>query len=226
MKNLILASQSPRRKQILSLITDNKIEVIPANIPEKAFSALARTPDELVTKLAQSKAKKALAIILGAKKDKFGPDFVIVAGDTVGILVLNQDNWQILEKPENRQQAKEMLLKMRDREHYIFSGVCVLNPISQQVLLGYQKSTVIFRNFSQKDLDKYLDSNKWQDKAGSYGIQDPEFDFVKSFEGSFTNIVGLPVEKTVDLLTQAGIKIKTDWQKIITSEFKISSDKL
>lgn len=167
--NIILASQSPRRKDLLKeLIFEFKIEN--PNIDEKINE---ENPVDYVTKLAYEKAK---AIKNG--------DIVIAADTTV---YFNG----FLNKPKNFEDSFKMLRSLSGNEHQVFTGVCI--KYKNEYKIFYDITKVIFKDLTDDEIREYILEKSPYDMAGSYGIQN--CNFVKKIEGSYTNVVGLPLEK-------------------------------
>lgn len=177
-KKVILASNSPRRKELLKKITDNFL-VIPACFEE--FSN-AEDPRVYVVELAQNKAKE----VYSSHKDALviGCDTVVDFGGS------------ILGKPVDEADAVRMLKELSDNTHFVHTGVCVL--CSDEEITFCETTAVTFRKLSEEDIRSYVESGGPMDKAGSYGIQ--ECDFVEKFDGSFDNVVGLPTERLAKTL--------------------------
>lgn len=176
---MILASKSPRRKQILEELgytfrieTAKKEEVFDESLPL----------DEALKKVAQAKNEEIRTLF---------PEEVIVSADTI---VCFQD--KILGKPKDVDDAICILSSLSGNTHQVKTGVCVSSPKGIQTIV--ETTDVTFRTLSQEDILAYVDSGKCMDKAGAYGIQ--ETDFVSSISGSYSNVVGLPKKRLVALL--------------------------
>jgi septum formation protein len=256
---IILASQSPRRQQILSwIIGENNFKIIPADINEAALAKLARTPDEMVEKIAIAKAKKVASILsssflkrtdarneqpgdlskirnrqispLERGRPKAGvcltnkliPNSynLIIASDTAIILAQGKDHWQQFGKPKDKQDAKNILKTLSGKTHHVFTGICVITNPKPNLTSAYIKTEVTFKDYTDQDIKNYLNSFHWQDKAGAYAIQEDSIKpkILDHFTGSYTNILGLPAAKTVNLLKDFGVKIKPDWEERIKKE--------
>ena len=179
---LVLASASPRRKEILEeagytfiIRTSDADESLPGGI----------SPEEAVKLLAERKAK--------AVKRK--TDETVIAADTVVAL-----RGKILGKPESEQDAFDMLRSLSGRTHEVYTGVCVLNE--KRCMLFSDKSLVEFRDLSDEEINEYIESGEPMDKAGAYGIQGKASAFAKVVSGSFYNVVGLPIEKLSGILRE------------------------
>ena len=171
---IILASESPRRKELIKKIT-KEFTVIPANIDESVLHIPAcDLPGEL-SKL------KAYDVFTKYPNDK------VLACDTVVII-----DGQILGKPHSKEQAKEMLQKLSGRKHVVISGYTIISK--EKEVTRTVRTYVYFNKLSNELIDAYIATGSPMDKAGAYGIQDQEFDLVNHIEGSFDNVIGLPTE--------------------------------
>jgi len=185
MKPIILASQSPRRKQLLEL-AGLSFEVIPANIDETAFSQLA--PENAVLSSAKAKAQ-SIAVQY--------PDRWIIAADTIVVI----DN-QILGKPTSKENAREMLKRLSDRMHQVFTGFTISSKNENKTFYDIVKTDVCFKQLRDNEIEWYLQTNEPYDKAGAYAIQGIGAFMVRTIDGSYTNVVGLPVCEVIELLIQ------------------------
>lgn len=171
---LILASESPRRRELIKKITKD-FTVIPSNVDE---SILHITPHDLPGELSKLKAYSVFS--------KY-PNDTVLSCDTVVIL-----GNELMGKPKTPEQAKEMLRKLSGKKHVVISGYTFINKnveITRSV-----KTYVYFNELPDELIDSYVKSGSPMDKAGAYGIQDSEFNLVNHIEGSFDNVIGLPVE--------------------------------
>lgn len=171
---IILASESPRRKELIKKIT-KEFTVIPANIDE---SILHIPACDLPGELSKLKAYDVFA--------KY-PNDKVLACDTVVII-----DGQILGKPHSKQQASEMLHKLSGRKHVVISGYTIISK--EKEVTRTVRTYVYFNKLSDELIDRYIATGSPMDKAGAYGIQDQEFDLVNHIEGSFDNVIGLPTE--------------------------------
>lgn len=187
---LILASASPRRQQLLKE-AGYAFEVYPSSVDEEDVPR-GLSPGDLAEYLAQRKAQEVA--------DRFA-DAVVLAADTV---VAFADT--VLGKPKDVADARRMLLLLGGTIHGVITGVAVMHAAVDFDVHTRVVSAVHMRPLTEKEIDQYLASDDWQGKAGGYGIQDPD-PFVTRTSGSHTNIVGLPMETTADLLAEAGIRI-------------------
>lgn len=191
---VILASQSPRRAELLRQI-GVQFSIQTADIDE---SPLAGEPSmAYLRRMAESKAR-AVQFEIGSHAQSLSPAPVILAADTIGDL-----DGEVLIKPRDRSDAVAMLQRMSGRSHIVATGVCVL--AGDKCDYVEVKTQVRFRSLSEQEILRYWDSGEPQDKAGAYGIQGLGAVFVERIEGSYSNVVGLPLCETAGLLQDAGV---------------------
>lgn len=183
-KSIILASASPRRKEILSDL-GVKYNVHPADIDEGKISA--STPKTLVKKLAVSKAECVLADY---------KDSIVIGADTIVVY-----RGKVYGKPHDRQNAFDMISTLNGRWHTVYTGVCVVS--NERKIAFKVRSRVKFNKLTEEQIYAYIDECEPYDKAGAYGIQDARI--VEKYKGSYTNIVGFPKEKLAKVLKQVGV---------------------
>ena len=183
MKKLILASKSPRRKELLELLGFN-FDVVVSEVNELASDNLS--PEELVKTLAFQKAKSVF---------KTHPNDVVLGSDTIVVV----DN-EILGKPKNQNQAKEMILKMKNREHQVITGVAILSD--KENIIFSNTSIVHFNDIEEKEIDKYIKTTEPYDKAGGYAIQGWAARYISAIEGNYYTIMGLPLDKVFEGLNK------------------------
>ena len=185
MARIILASSSARRKELLEQV-GLKFEIFSPDIDESV--CIGESADHYVQRLAQQKAQAILAQF---------PDAIVIAPDTS--LVLDH---KIIGKPESKQHAFEIWTALSDRQHDVLSGVCVRssecdpNTIQSMVV----RTQVHFRKLSQLDMEQYWATGEPIGKAGAYAIQGYAAQFIPRIEGSYSNVVGLPLYETMQLL--------------------------
>ena len=179
---IILASASPRRKELISKIFDN-VEFMPQNVDENIKE---NNPKELVKKLSLKKLNNL---------DLKYPDSLIISADTIVVF-----NNKVYGKPKDIEDAVRILSELNGNTHIVYTGVCIYFNGNKDVFV--EESKVTFKQMTPDYIRKYVDEKKPLDKAGAYGVQDNEV--VKSFEGSYTNIVGLPVERLESELKKIG----------------------
>ncbi|TCM65219.1 septum formation protein [Acinetobacter calcoaceticus] len=181
MANLILASSSPRRQELLQQLA-LRFSIHSPDIDESVLEGESAL--NYVERLARSKAKTILAL---------HPDAVILAADTS---VTFAD--QIIGKPDNKQHAFEIWTKLSGQTHAVMTGICVAN--AEKILSAVVTTQVQFQALSLKDMEYYWATGEPVGKAGAYAIQGIAAQFVVSIEGSYSNVVGLPLHETVKLL--------------------------
>lgn len=185
MARIILASSSPRRKELLEQV-GLKFEIFSPDIDESVH--VGESADHYVQRLAEQKAQAILAQF---------PDAIVIAADTS--LVLDH---KIIGKPESKQHAFEIWTALSDRQHDVFSGVCVMssecdpNTVQSMVV----RTQVHFQKLSQLDMEQYWATGEPIGKAGAYAIQGYAAQFIPRIEGSYSNVVGLPLYETLQLL--------------------------
>ncbi len=185
---LILASASPRRRELLSGI-GVEFEVMPADIDESI--------PEHVTDMAEIARDLARQKAVAIAADH--PDRDILAADTIVI-----DGEQILGKPATPDEARTMLRQLRDREHGVSTGVAIYT--NGVVRLGHARTGVQMRDYTDEEIEASIERGDPFDKAGGYAIQDPVFKPVERFDGCYCNVVGLPLVASVTLLIEAGFR--------------------
>ncbi|EZQ01320.1 Maf family nucleotide pyrophosphatase [Acinetobacter sp. Ver3] len=183
MANLILASSSPRRKELLAQL-GLKFDIFSPEIDESVHDG--EQAHDYVRRLAEQKAQVVLAQF---------PDAVVIAADTS----LSLDG-QIIGKPDSKQHAFEIWQSLSGRQHEVLSGLCVA---SQHKTISTVVSTKVdFQSLSHHDMEEYWSTGEPVGKAGAYAIQGIAAKFVPRIEGSYTNVVGLPLHETSQLLNQ------------------------
>ena len=184
---LILGSASPRRLKLLAQIGIVPDEVRPADIDETPI--VGETPRAYVRRLAEAKAR-------AIEPDPF--DVVLCADTTVAV------GTRIMEKPVDRDEAQKFLTLLSGRRHQVITGVAVRK--GSKVSVRDVMTRVRFKRISDAEMTAYLVSEEWQGKAGGYGIQGRAAALIPSINGSYTNVVGLPLAETAALLAGAGIR--------------------
>ncbi len=187
----ILASASPRRKELLRELIDD-FEIIPSLADENVEAA---TPRTLVELLARRKASEVASRLEEGK--------LVIGSDTV-VAIENE----VLGKPKDEADAFRMLSALSGRAHAVYTGVCLAMKRGGQVSVYTRsdKTEVFFRSLSSEWLWEYIRGGSPMDKAGAYGIQDGGL--VERIEGSYTNVVGFPVELVKEMIEKA----KRDWE--------------
>lgn len=184
---LLLASQSPRRAELLKQI-GVAFSQYPVNIDETVQAH--ETPDKYVRRMAQEKSRLGYTRA-GAKKLVLGLDTIVVANDI------------ILGKPKDKTDAIRMLSMLSDNTHRVYTAVAITSATQQKTIVV--ETQVCFGTLSSQQMEWYWQTGEPQDKAGSYGIQGLGGQFVKHITGSYSAVVGLPLYQTRMLLTEFGI---------------------
>jgi septum formation protein len=190
---LVLASASPRRRQLLGR-AGIPFRVVPADIDEAARPG--ETPRELVLRLAGEKAR-AVAAKLGA-----GPPRLVLGSDT--IVVIGED---VLGKPRDPADAVALLGRILGRTHSVLTGVALLDERSGLLRSRCVASQVVMRAASAAEVRVYVAGGEPLDKAGAYALQGEGRKFVERVIGSETNVIGLPLDETLALLREAGLAV-------------------
>ena len=184
---VILASQSPRRIELLKTIIENFL-VIPSKIDEVCDINLS--PEENAIMLGRNKATCVA---------KHHPNNLIIGADTMVVL-----KNKIIGKPTDIENARQILRQLSGQEHEVITGITVVHS---QTLSASQISRVRMKNLSSKDINSYVESGEPMDKAGAYAIQGEGSFLVESYSGSYTNIMGLPMDLLEDLLQKSNFSI-------------------
>lgn len=192
---LILASASPRRRELLTQI-GAEFEIIPAKGEEILTST---KPEQAVLELSRQKAEE----VAGTLSREAG-NIVVLGADTVVALDGN-----ILGKPKDKEDAARMLGMLNGREHSVFTGVTMIarGLDSEQIISFYQETKVFMYPMTSRQIQAYTDTGEPMDKAGSYGIQGKGAVYIEKIAGDYNNVVGLPVAAIYQKLEKTGIEI-------------------
>lgn len=197
---LVLASGSPRRIELLAQAGIEPDHIHPADIDEEPERA--EHPRSLARRLSR---EKAIAAYEKLKDDpNYAGSFVLAADTVVAV------GRRILPKAEMIDEARECLRLLSGRTHKVFTGVCLVLPNGnlRQTLV---ETRLRFERLSRLQIDAYLASGEWRGKAGGYAIQGLAGSFVVKLVGSYSNVVGLPLQETVNLLADAGYPVYQNW---------------
>ena len=189
---LVLASESPRRRDLLAQVGITPDHVAPADIDETPLKD--ETPRRFVLRLAHAKATAVAALHPNA--------YVLAADTTVAV------GRRILNKPEDEAESRRMLTLMSGRVHRVFTGVAVVAP-DGRVGERVGEARLHFKRLTQQEIDAFIASDEWRGVAGGYRIQGRAAGFVTAFEGSHTAVVGLPLYETRMLLEGLGWRAPT-----------------
>lgn len=190
MRNIILASASPRRKQLLEW-ADITFEIMVADTDESFSNSLPK--EDIAIHIATNKA----LVVKGKLNSK--KDAIIIAADTIVVL-----NGEVINKPADRDEAIAILQKLSGQIHHVITGVCILSEKKSSQFS--EKTEVEFHPISLSQIEYYVDHYKPYDKAGAYAIQEwIGVTAVKAINGDFYNVMGLPVSRVVKELEQFGL---------------------
>lgn len=189
-RKLILASASPRRKELLNNLGLD-FEVCPADIDESVLPS-----EDVAAYPLRIAMKKALAVAAEKK------DAVVLAADTAVIV-----DDEILGKPKSEAEAKTMLKKLSGREHVVITGIGLVDTGSGRTLSCAEQTIVYFHPLKETEIDAYLASGEPMDKAGAYGIQGLGALLIRRLEGDYFNVMGLPISKLYRLLQNLDVDI-------------------
>ena len=187
MKKIVLASGSPRRREILS-DAGLDFDVYISGADEDSINPDGISHSVYVQEIALLKARDAAKSISGS-------DSIIISADTI---VVCDD--QIMGKPKDRQDAFCMLKKLSGNSHSVFTGICVWRAKDAFSVCSSVETKVKFKNLTDEKINKYISSGESDDKAGAYGIQGKGAAFVNEVNGDYLNVVGLPLLKLLDIL--------------------------
>ena len=183
MKKIVLASKSPRRQELMSLLPF-EFTVDTGDTNEVMRSYLS--PSDNAKNLARQKAKE---------RAEFHPDAIIIGCDT--IVACGEE---IFGKPKDERDAAIMLKKLSAKDHYVYTGVCILD--GRQEISFVEATKVKFRRLTDEEIFNYVKSGEPMDKAGAYGIQGKAAIFISGIEGDYYSVVGLPVCRLTEELTK------------------------
>ncbi len=191
---LILASNSPRRKQLLAL-TELKFIISAPDVDESQHEN--ELPANYVLRLAETKAR--------AMAETADADQIILAADTTVV-----DGLDILGKPKDSAEAVKMLTQLRGRTHQVYTGAALLRVSDGYLLTELGVTDVPMRNYSDKEIRNYVATGDPLDKAGAYAIQHPEFSPVENMAGCYASVMGLPMCHVTRMLRKMDIQLKAD----------------
>lgn len=182
-RKLILASSSPRRKQLLSDANVRFEICIPSNVNEESQSP---DPVEHVLSVSRAKAESVSPQIT---------EGIILGADTIVVL-----SGEILGKPRDKREAFAILKKLSGRTHTVYTGVTLVNKLNGKTLSDYDSTEVTFNPLEESKIESYIETGEPMDKAGAYGIQGMGAFLVKEIKGNLDNVIGLPTEKLKEIL--------------------------
>jgi septum formation protein len=194
MDKIILASSSPRRKELLDQ-AGIPFTVMPSSVDESSVK-LSGTPEKMAEQLAHAKALDIAEKLTGG---------IVVGADTI---VVCDD--EVFGKPIDDDDAFRMLKKLNGREHFVITGVSVINAADGYEKTAHEKTKVMFAKLSDGEILSYIHTGEPRGKAGAYAVQGKGALLVKGIEGCYSNVVGLPLRKLSDMLSIFNINVITE----------------
>lgn len=198
-RQIILASISPRRKQLMELLKI-KFKVVDSRYRE-VMSPHMRHGD-LVKFLALGKAQAAAKKYMDSRLRGNGKGAIIIAADSMVSF-----RGKIIGKPKTVTQARLMLKNFSGKAHYLITGAVVMDASTKQVLTAISKTKIFFKKLSEQDISDYVNSGEPFDKAGGYNLQAGGFNLLAKIEGDFTNALGLPMGFVFNALEKLGVNV-------------------
>ncbi|MSU02858.1 Maf family protein [Tissierella pigra] len=186
MEKIILASSSPRRKEILNRFNLNPL-IVEAKIEEK--KSYNESPEQVAMALA---FEKALWVC-----NKFNNEEVVIGADTIVVL-----GNRILGKPKDEEDAFRILSLLNNKEHSVITGISIIRANTNIKIIDYESTLVRFRHLSEEQIKRYINTKEPMDKAGAYGIQGYGEVLVEKIDGCYSNVVGLPLGRLDYLLNK------------------------
>ncbi|MGW8443040.1 Maf family protein [Paenibacillus sp. S33] len=191
---IILASTSPRRKELLAFLR-LPFEVVPSHADESTPESW--TPQQIVETLA---ARKAEAVVNTATQSKEAG--LVIGSDTIVVL-----DGSVLGKPADHADAVRMLTSLQGRTHRVYTGVACIHTGTGEMLVRHRQTEVTMKPLSQEQIVAYVNTGEPSDKAGAYGIQGMGATLVESIQGCYFNVVGLPLSLLSDMLSDFGVNV-------------------
>jgi MAF protein len=189
-EEIILASASPRRRELFTLFK-LPYRCVSANLNENQLPD--ENPTDYVTRLALQKGEAINA------------ENLVLSADTIVVF-----EGEVLGKPANDQEAREMLKRMRGKPHSVLTALALRQKSSRLLLQDICLTQVLMRSYSDSDIESYIQSDDYRDKAGGYAIQHKDFHPVAAVQGCYANVMGLPLCNLACLLQKAGIAVEVD----------------
>lgn len=188
--SVVLASGSPRRRELLEMLRVPGLEIVPSHGAE--CPPEGATPEETVKALARAKAAEVA--------EHRAAEDVIIGADTLVVL-----DGEMLGKPRSEDMAREMLRALSGRSHEVWTGVCLIR--AGEELAEAERTVVSFRALEDREIDAYIATGEPMDKAGAYGAQGLGALFVEGIEGDFFNVMGLPLCRLGLMLKKMGVEL-------------------
>lgn len=188
--NIVLASASPRRRELLAMLGLKNFKIIPA-VAEEHFDS-KMSPNEIVCSLSFDKAAEVAVLCTDEE--------IIIAADTIVAM-----DGEVLGKPADEKEAFSMLSHLSGREHTVYTGVTVRR--GNTVLTEFERTEVRFRKLTEREITAYIATGEPMDKAGAYGAQGIGALFVEHIDGDFFNVMGLPICRLSQMLKEMGVDL-------------------
>lgn len=188
--SIILASGSPRRKELLAMLDVKDLKIIPARGEECPPEGVG--PEETVKALSLQKAREVAALA--------NDDDIVIAADTIVWF-----SGRIYGKPHSEAEAKNMLSELSGNTHQVYTGVTIIR--GDRIISECEVSDVHFRDITESEIDRYIATGEPMDKAGSYGAQGKGALFVRGIDGDFFNVMGLPLCRLDSMLKKIGYNL-------------------
>jgi septum formation protein len=185
--SFILASASPRRKQLLTK-AGYKFKIIPPDVDESIFPTKGINPSEYAKKLALAKAKYVA--------EKY-PDSLVVAADTIADF-----EGDIIGKPADKMHAEQITKKLFSKPHKVITGIAIIRLRDGTEINESDTTTIYPKKLTTGQITEHIKGGSWRDKAGAYAIQENGDEFIEKIDGSLTNVMGLPMELLEHLLSE------------------------
>ncbi|MEJ2249633.1 MAG: Maf family protein [Candidatus Lokiarchaeota archaeon] len=189
MMQIILASKSQDRRKILENLRI-PFKIVPSHIDESKSHDKIRDPIELVQKLAELKAKNVQQQLMDRNESG-----IIIAADTIVEL-----NGEIIGKAKTKKDAFKTLQLLSGLQHNLITGFAIISLKNSKTYVSYDKTKVKFIELSQNDIKNYIRTDEWKGRAGAYSLRERASVFIESIKGSFSNVLGLPVDKIFQIL--------------------------
>lgn len=189
--DIVLASNSPRRKELLSRLTNDFTQMGSRfNEDEVVYKG---NIEDYVIEVAEGKALE-----VGSRVE----NSIIIGCDTIV-----ESFGQMLGKPKNEEEGINSLKTLSGKSHFVYTGIVIINSNSNEIVRGYEKTIVTFGELEEEEIKKYILTGEYKDKAGSYGIQGYGGLLVEKIEGCYYNVVGLPIRRLYKMLKLMGVNL-------------------
>lgn len=189
---IYLASNSPRRKELIKFLFED-FEVFPSLFNEENLKKGDMTSYEFVMSLAEEKAKEAVTRL------PLNEEFILISCDTVVSI-----NDEIFGKPVSKEDAFNMINALQGAKHEVYTGVCIIKGPQRKIIKFYEKTDVYFDSMSVYEVEEYLSTKEYIDKAGAYGIQGYASKYITKIHGCYYNVMGFPINKIYSKLKESG----------------------